>query len=183
MKSTKSQRYQDLMEDYIFLRKSVDNSVESGIIKAELTEQELSAINTYISSNSYKINEKLRSGSELSIQEKEFVNNLDNALKKLPIYQGIVYRSLSSDMIEDIASFWNLHQPGNLVKYPAYTSSSLEVYDDKMDIQCVIQSKQGKNITYYNSNEKEILFARNSNFFIREVRGNTIYGRGVKYGI
>lgn len=175
MKSTNSQRYQDLMEDYRTTKKTIANSEQSSIIKAELNEQELSAINTYISSESYKINEKLRSGEKLNNNEQEFVNNLDSALNKMPNYEGTVYRSLSSDMMENKEEFWKQHQPGNLVKYKAYTSSSLEVYDKGMDIQCVIQSKRGKDITLYNSNEKEILFEKGGSFFINKVIKNTIF--------
>ncbi|MEE0060403.1 MAG: phage minor capsid protein [Acutalibacteraceae bacterium] len=155
--------------------KPVAKSGESGIIDLELSEEELSALNAYISSESYKINEKLRSGAELSIQEKEFVNNLDNALKKLPIYQGVVYRSLSSDMIEDINAFWKNHSNDSVIKYTAFTSTSTSVYDDSMDIQMVIKSKFGRDIRQYNPNESEILFNKNTLFYISEVKGNIIF--------
>ncbi len=54
MKSAKSQRYLDLMEDYRFLRKSVDNSVESGISGKEHSASESNTVDLkYISSKEY----------------------------------------------------------------------------------------------------------------------------------
>ena len=149
MKSANSQKYRDLMENYRTLNKLVANQEKGSIIKinsADLNEQEIGAINTYISSESYKINEKLRSGTELSDDEKAFVSNLDSALNKLPSYEGTAYRSLSSDMIENIDSFWKTHSVDNIVSYEAFTSSSTSVYDTNMDIQMEIKSKNGKDM-------------------------------------
>ena len=151
------------------------NNVNSGIIETKLTENEKSALNSYISSDSYKINEKLRSGEELSDYEKSIVENLDNALQKMPKHEGTVFRSLDSRVMENPEEFWKLHQPGAIVGYKAFASSSLEVYDESMDIQCVINSKNGRDITAFNENEKEILFARNSEFIITEINGKTIF--------
>ena len=141
----------------------------------KLTQAEETAVNTYISSESYVINEKLRSGIPLTAEEQKTVDNLDSALEKMPKYEGTVYRSLSSDMMNNSKEFWQLHQVGNTVQYKAYTSSSLEVYDETMDIQCVIKSKRGRNITSHNDNEKEILFQRNSLFFVTGIKSHTIY--------
>ena len=57
---------------------------------------------SYISSGSYKINAKLRSGEELSEYEKRIVDGLDTALQKMPKYEGTVYRSLDSSMMGDV---------------------------------------------------------------------------------
>ena len=153
----------------------VEKSSKSSIIRNKLSERDIQAINRYISSESYKVNLKLRSGSELLEDEKEFIGDLDAALDKMPKYEGTVYRSLSSDMILDVQEFKRLHQPGNYIKYSAYTSSSLEVYDDTMDIQCIIKSKNGKNIMAFNSNEQEVLFKRDSWFYISKIENDIIY--------
>ena len=155
--------------------RDIANSRKSDIMISELTEDEKAAINAYISSESYKINEKLRSGMPLTKEEKWLVDNLDSALEKLPKYKGTVYRSLDSSMIDNPAEFWRLHQPGNVVQYSAFTSTSLNVYDGNMDIQCVIKSNKGRDITAFNPNEQEVLFGRDSNFIITEVKGNTIF--------
>ncbi len=155
--------------------KPVANSAENGIINIQVNERDIQAINRYISSDSYKINEKLRSGTELSNDEKEFIRDLDNALEKIPSYEGTVYRSIRSDMISDIQKFWELHKPGKYIQYSTYISSSLEIYDDTMDIQYIIESKNGKNLTTINSNEQEVLFKKDTCFIITKIEDQTIY--------
>lgn len=68
-------------------QKYVTNGNNSAII---LTDKEQYAINKYISSDFYKINEKLRNNIKLSNEEKELVTNLDNTLNKMPKYTGLV---------------------------------------------------------------------------------------------
>ena len=157
------------------LQNGVENFGYSGIIKDKLTEDEERAINDYISSGSYKINPKLRSGEALNKREQTMADNLESALTKMPEYRGTVYRSLSSDMMKDPKHFWNEHAVGNVVSYDAFTSASTFVYDKNMDIQMIIQSKSGKDIRKYNSDEGEILFNRNSKFYVSGIKNNIIY--------
>lgn len=157
------------------VQKDVAIAAGSGIIESVLTEDEKAALNAYISSESYTINEKLRSGITLTDEEKWIVDNLDSALGKLPKYKGTVYRSLDSSMMGNLVEFWIFHQPGNIVGYKAFTSTSLKTYDDRMDIQYVITSKSGRNITSFNPNEEEILFERDTLFRVVKIDGNTIY--------
>ena len=48
-------------------------------------------------------------------------------------------------------------------------------YDDSFPIQYVITSKTGRDIRKFNSQEKEILFERDSMFYISKVVNNVIY--------
>ena len=155
--------------------KTVANSAESGIIEERLTENEMRALNAYISSDSYKINRKLRTGAKLTDYERSVVENLDSALQKMPKYEGTVYRSLDSNVMENPEEFIVSHQPGMIVQSSAYMSTSTNVYDDTMDIQCVIKSKNGRDISSYNKAEKEILFERDTSLIITAIRGNIIY--------
>ena len=59
-----------------------------------LTEEEEYAMNSWVCSDFYPINEKLRQGIELSSEEKSAITNLDRALEKFPRYNGPVKRSL-----------------------------------------------------------------------------------------
>lgn len=155
--------------------KTVANSAKSGIIEERLTENEMRALNAYISSDSYKINRKLRTGAKLTDYERSVVENLDSALQKMPKYEGTVYRSLDSNVMENPEEFIVSHQPGMIVQSSAYMSTSTNVYDDTMDIQCVIKSKNGRDISSYNKAEKEILFERDTSLIITAIRGNIIY--------
>lgn len=144
-------------------------------ILGDLSDDDIASINKYISSDSYLLNYKLRNGINLTKEEEAFKRSVDIALAKCPTYEGIVYRSLLSSNIESLDEFYKKHSTGNLVFYDAFTSTSLSVYDDKMDIQMVIESKTGKNISFLNSSEQEVLFKRGSGFLVKKIDGRTIY--------
>lgn len=143
--------------------------------KNPIDQHDIDAIYEYISAKSYTLNEMLRSGVKLPDEYAELKRTLDYALVKLPNYNGTVYRSISSEYIEDLEAFYADHSVGNTVSYKAFTSASKEVYDETMDIQFVIKSKRGKDISKWNPNESEILFKRGTFFGIVERKGNTIY--------
>lgn len=153
--------------------KYVDTPAKSATIS--LKEPEKAALLKYISSDSYKLNDKLRRGSALSKADQEMVKNLDAALAKLPEYRGTVYRSITAMGIDDVDAFIKGHRPGAVVMYPAYTSTSTGVYDASFPIQFVLQSKSGRDIRAYNASEGEILFGRGARFRVEKVIGNTIY--------
>lgn len=155
-------------------KKYVDGAAKDGTIS--LSETDKRALMQYISSESYKINDKLRRGAALSPQERQFVEDLDHALERLPEHRGTVYRSLSKGLeIEDVDAFVASHIIGVPKQFDAYTSASLEVYDGTMEIQYVIESKCGKDLTAWNPGEKEILFGRSTWFIPTRVEGHTIY--------
>lgn len=159
----------------------VDGGTKDGLTVAtadaiiELTQDEQWALNEYISSGSYKINEPLRTGGSLSNEQEKLIENLDAALGKMPLYQGLVYRSMDSSMILDIDDFWAKHAIGQKISYSAYTSSATKIYDDSMDIQIIMKSRTGRDIRQYNSDEFEILFSRNSSFVVVDRKENTIW--------
>lgn len=144
---------------------------------AKLTNDEESAIMKYISSKSYTLNEKLRNGTKLEPEERRLVQNLNNALSKMPKYKGTVYRGITDFGIDDVDEFINSHVPGTKIKYPAFTSTSKdkEIYGGDMPIQYVIRSKNGADITKFNPEEQEILFKTDTEFVIIKVVDNTIY--------
>ena len=144
-------------------------------INAKLDEKDIYAIDQYKSARSYRINAGLRGEGPLSDADKAIVKDIDKAIQKLPVYEGTVYRSLSSDMMIDADSFWERYRPGTIVVEPAYTSVSESVYDDGMDIQMVIQSKNGRDMREYNPNESEVLFQRGTKFKVVKVEGQNIF--------
>ncbi len=167
-----------LFEDEQTQENNLNNNENSGIIKENninLTDDELGALNDYISSDSYKINDKLRNNKLLDKEDVDFIKNLDTALDKIPNYEGQVYRSLSRFGIKDIDAFCNSYIIGSIVEHAAYTSCSEKIYDASFPIQYVIQSKTGKDIRNFNENESEILFKRNASFLITNVKDNIIY--------
>lgn len=145
------------------------------IVTNELTDDELSAINRYVSSESYILNDGLRKGEKMTDALEELKSNLDRAIVKLPKYNEEVYRSLSLSMMGDVEGFNKEHQPGKTVIYTAFTSTGTSVYDEDMDIQLIIKCKNGADLRTFNPNEQEILFGRESSFFVTERKGNTIW--------
>ena len=167
------QKAQQIIDKY----KSLNIGDLSMSLAAEyLNTDDIAAIEAYMTSNiAYSMNYQLRNGIALSPELEEVKRSIDTALAKLPDYEGIVYRSLSKDEIDNIEAFYQEHKIGRLVTYDAYTSASKEVYDDTMPIQFIIKSKRGKNISDINELEKEILFNRGTTFFIEKIDGDKFY--------
>lgn len=145
----------------------------SVIKKGVYTKEEYGALMNYVSSSSYKINEKLRTGAKLSDQEKEFVHQLDSVLSKTKNYKGEVNRSVSFMYQEDLEKFLLRHHKGFTVSYKEYLSSTTDlVYNDEAQVQIHILSKHGKDIRKYNQREQEILFIRDTLFTVKAVENN-----------
>lgn len=122
-----------------------------------------------IGSNSYVINDNLRNGVELSNHGQKIVNDLDNALNKLPNYNGAVTRSVWIND-EDLDYFLKDYRVGELVKHKSYLSTTNgEPYNPEARVQMYITSKTGKDIRKYNELEKEILFKREVSFRVKKI--------------
>lgn len=149
-----------------FSRENVEKINKRDII---LTDKEQYAINQYVSSDFYSINEKLRNGIELSQDEMAMTKNLDNAMNKLHIYQGMVTRSLQLDDTA-LQEFISIHKENKIVEYRAYTSTTKgERYNELSNVELYINSKTGKTLEKYNKEEQEILFKRGSLFKVKEI--------------
>lgn len=132
-----------------------------------LTLNQKSAIMRYIGSDSYKINEALRNGTNLTQDQKEWVKLLDEALEKIPVYEGQVTRSLSFQLQgkEALEEFLKPYIIDNEIIYPAYTSATIgETYNPSGEVQLTIISKTARNITTLNKGEQEVLFERGKKF-------------------
>lgn len=149
--------------------------------KNGLSEPEVAAILSYKSSESYKINALLRSGKELTIAYKEFVENLDNALSKLPIHRGTVYRNIVFDGIggeKGYNAFLDEHKPDSPILYKAFTSASTKkdgyLLDGALVVRMVIESVNARDVDGYGSNlESEVIFPRNSTYIVKSVEYNS----------
>ena len=145
-----------------------------------LTPEERSAILSYKSSESYKVNAKLREGIALTDMEQAMVDELDRALEKLPKVQGTVYRTLNFDDVlspqEEYEDFIANHQAGFLVAYKAYTSASTKTDGypladgTKYGVTLEITSRSARDLAGLGNNfESEALFPRRTVFDITRV--------------
>ncbi len=133
-----------------------------------LTEDEKGAILAYKSSESYKINAILRDGDPMDGQTRQFVDSLDSALTKLPIYRGTVYRNISFDDFggkADMDAFLSQFAIGKPMIMDAYTSTSKSVDGHLVDGEHVVnmetESTMGRELAGFgNNSEKEILLRR-----------------------
>ena len=163
------QNYQDWKNKY-YIRLEENNKVkeimeqaESRIASYGLTKEEKSAIITYVSSASYMINDMLRRDMKLTGMMANLSRNLSKALEKMPSYKGTVNRSLFF-YDEQIKQEFIDSLKEKEITFKSFLSASKEVYDDGDDIRLIIKSKNGKDLTALNENEKEVLFDKNSKF-------------------
>lgn len=146
----------------------LQNQIESS--KIELTDDEQDAVNKYISSDSYKINELLRVDNELSDYYKKIRENLDEALKKCNNYEGNVVRVLDIRDKEQLKEFIKYNKKGETVTFNEYLSfSNKSSYNENANVIIYTVSKSGKDIRKYNPKESEILYSRNSKFLVENV--------------
>lgn len=110
--------------------------------------------------------------TKLSNKEKELVNNIDNALKKMPDYEGDLTRDLFFFDKISMNEFLNAHKIGNTVNYKAYTSTTkANSYNDMANVRIYINnSKKGKDISSIGLDEEEVLYPRNSEFLVNSIR-------------
>lgn len=137
-----------------------------------LGEEQYRALEQYLKSTSYKINAKLYNNEKLSKEDKEYIRNLDEALKGMPIYKGWVKRSVyvrdSEDVSKVLSIFDNEQRIGH---WKSYISSSLGIYDTNFKMIMKIKSKTGKNLSILNDEgEGEILFLRNTEFQLIDIK-------------
>lgn len=139
--------------------------------RVELNYDEEYALNSYISSESYKINEKLRDETPLTPEDYSFTINLDIALNKMPSYEGTLTRSLEFISKEAQESFLKQHTKGNIIEYNQYISTTKgAIYNPDAAVQIlIIYTVSGRDISDYNDAEKEIVYERGSQFKVIDV--------------
>lgn len=151
----------------------LEKSDDSGII--ELTDEETRALNQYIGSDAYKINEKLRNGEKLSQEDETLVKNLDSALDKMPNYEGNLVRVMRFEDETARREFVNGIEYGlkhkEKVTFPEYISTScVDEYNPDANVKIYISNaKKGKDIRFKNPEEQEILYRRNSTFMVKNI--------------
>ncbi|MFQ7110291.1 MAG: minor capsid protein [Anaerovoracaceae bacterium] len=139
--------------------------------KKNLLKNEKGALNEYISSGGYKINEKLRKKMKLGADDKEFISNLDSALSKMPTYSGNLLRTLYIPSSKERERFLKKYEAGKNVTYDEYISTSKKKeYNDNANIMIYIQnSKKGADISKFNPLEEEVLYNRGATFKVKHI--------------
>lgn len=136
-----------------------------------MTDTDVKAVHDYMSAKSYVINEKLRMGTSLLEDEKQFVNDLNTALNKMPKYEGNLQRSLYFNSNEDVANFMSGHKIGEPITYNEFVSTTKgELYNPEGQVQIFIQNaKNGRDISSINESEQEILYKNGTSFDVLNI--------------
>ena len=100
----------------------LQNKLESSTIG--LSNDEQYAINQYISSESYKINETLRNNIKLTDEQKRMRDNLDSVLNKCNNYNGNIVRVLEIKDKELLKDFLKKNKIGKIENWKEYLSFS-----------------------------------------------------------
>lgn len=147
----------------------LQNQIESATME-ELAEGEEYAVMQYVSSESYKINDKLRNDIALNAAEEEMLNSLDKALEKFSNYKGVIVRTLEVKDVNLLQKFLKRNKIGQKEKWKEYLSfSNKESYNDNANIKIFVNSTKAKDIRTYNKAESEILYNRNSEFVTKNI--------------
>lgn len=117
-----------------------------------------------------EMNKKLRDGEELTGGEEREAERLDNALEKLPDFDGDVHRRLTFNTDEDFNNFldsFGAENVGDTVQFDSFSSTSKEspiTVGGRRVIDMQIKSKTGKDIEQFSENpdETEVLLQRNT---------------------
>lgn len=140
-----------------------------GAGRSPLTYEEEAALLRYVSGESYLLNAKLRGNMALTPYEQGLCLQLDAALKKLPVFEGAVTRSMVMDR-DSLTLFMKGVLPGNTLSFPSYTSTSvLEGYHESPTVLLRLISHTGRDAREINETEGEVLFGRDANFRVDNV--------------
>ena len=146
---------------------------------SDLSTDEKRVLVAYLTNSSREINKSLR--GEIEDKDASLLADLvSKSVKKLKSYQGETYRQVKFEREKDYKNFISLYKKGGIITEKGFISSGLnkqkitKKFYGNYEVKFTIKSKNGKNITHYNNEEKEILFDRNTKFKVISIRGNNI---------
>lgn len=146
-------------------RCSISETWVEGEQNLALTDNERWAMNRYVSSDSYLLNEALRLGLTLNDDQKKEAQGIDSALKKLPLYTDGAPLKRSFTNAGNYDELANKIIQDGYYEDPAYVSTSKNIYDPDDVFRIVIQdSKTGHDVSSIHADEGEVLFPRNTCF-------------------
>ena len=107
------------------------------------------------------------------------MKNLDSLLTKMPRYNGIVTRTLKFMSKTALKEYLDKREVGKIVPEESYFSTTCgEIYDENADVLLyIINSTKGADIRVYNESEQEILYSRNSKFYVKDKYYDEEFGR------
>ena len=164
--------------------KQVEKDYESGKYDIEdnhlkFNDDEKYAINNWVGSESYLINEHYRYGYDINERLQNISDNLDSVLTKIKSESGEYHRSIPLEG-ERLQQFINKYKKGEIVTEEAFTSMTPkgDIYDESFNVQMDITSKNAKDThNLMRKSENEYMLQRNTKFRVDDVNidGDNIY--------
>lgn len=150
---------------------------------AQLTKDEIAALDKYVDSYAYIVNAALRKGEDVS-KYRKFIKTLNSALGKMPAYSGVTFRGSAFPPLP-----LEKLKPGAVFTDPAFLSTSrnltvAEGYTGAGGYLSVMLSKTGRHISYNAfldglESEMEILFSTDTKFRVISVSDNPKGGKNI----
>ncbi len=134
----------------------------------KLTTDEASAVKRYIG-ESAPLNYKIHQGQPLGSKDMEWVQQLDQALVKLPRYRGDLTRSLHLTAPQ-LSNFMKQIKPGAVIQHPQYTSmtSGAALPDGQVQFH-IIGAASGAHLAELSKDGAEVIYGRDFAFEVLDV--------------
>ncbi|MGI8307129.1 putative T7SS-secreted protein [Saccharopolyspora hattusasensis] len=136
---------------------------------ATLSDHEITALSDYRDTGYKPVNTALRTDDidALAPAHQDMIKHLDSALEQIPHHTGDpVYRGITVNP-DDLDELLARYTPGELVTENAYTSTSKEA-PFKGNVEFIIDSVRGRDISAMNLDEAEVLFERGTDFLVTD---------------
>lgn len=154
-----------------YQNKANELKIEIESSKIDLTNDEQYAINQYISSESYKINEILRNNLKPDGIQEHIIKHLDKALDKCKNYNGNIVRALDITDEKKLKKFIRMNKINKPIMFNEYLSfSSRNDYNKNANVIIYTASNKAKDLRNFNPDESEILYPRNSRFIVENIK-------------
>jgi hypothetical protein len=124
---------------------------------ARMSDQELLAVERYLSPDGALMNSALQAGDHAALAELEpELLNLTSALNKLPNYRGTVSRGLDVKT-SDLGDFLLRYEPGTTIREPGFTTTSTQ-QPFRGNVRIYVNATHGKDISKLMSAPNQVVF-------------------------
>ncbi len=156
--------------DHLELKKIREQSVK----EFGLNEKQANSLDAYVKGLAYAANKKLLSDNVLE-RDRPYIDNLIEALKKFPVFEGRTYRNLKFENEQDYNAFLEENLVGNTVPLKAFTSTSKKPNGyplfGKYVVHMVFDGVSGRDIadTYGIPRQQEVLYLPGTQYVVNSV--------------
>ncbi|WP_040804512.1 alpha/beta hydrolase [Nocardia concava] len=137
---------------------------------SRLTDAEIDAIrrNQFFTLNE-PVNDATRNGNTHTLHDRDVeIRTLVSGYNKLPDHHGVVYRSLYIDDPVKLSRFLDDYQQGKTPFDPGFASSDKEGSMPGGNIELIIDSKFGKDISWASRQQDEVVFPPGNKFLVKD---------------